>query len=36
VRLAALERTILETGLVTSVDLGAALAAVSEAPPLES
>ena len=34
--LAALERTILETGLVTSVDLGAALAAVGEAPPLES
>jgi nitrile hydratase accessory protein len=34
--LAALEKTILETGLVTSVDLGAALAAVGEAPPLES
>ena len=31
--LAALEKTILETGLVTSVDLGAALAAVGEAPP---
>ena len=30
------EKTILETGLVTSVDLGAALAAVGEAPPLES